>query len=68
LKLKAGMNQDSVASPSATPQGDSPLELESWSNQFKRGQYEYDNRQVFTYVLKESRRKGHKADRRCNHL
>jgi hypothetical protein len=52
LKLKAGMNQDSVASPLRRPKVISPLELESWSNQFKRGQYEYDNRYVFTYVLK----------------
>ena len=34
------------------------MELESWSNQFKRGQYEYDNRHVFTYVLKNRAEKG----------
>jgi hypothetical protein len=50
LKLRAQTNQTAEASP--TPQGDAPLELESWSYQFKRGKYEYENRHVFTYLLK----------------
>jgi hypothetical protein len=56
LKLTARTNQTAEASPS--PQGDAPLELESWSYQFKRGKYEYENRHVFTYSLKNLTEKG----------
>jgi hypothetical protein len=56
LKLRAQTNQTAEASPS--PQGDAPLELESWSYQFKRGKYEYENRHVFTYSLKNLTEKG----------
>ena len=56
LKLRALTNQTTEASP--TPQGDAPLEPESWSYQFKRGKYEYENRHVFTYSLKNLTEKG----------
>jgi hypothetical protein len=56
LKLRVQTNQTAEASPS--PQGDAPLELESWSYQFKRGKYEYENRHVFTYSLKNLTEKG----------
>ena len=56
LKLRAQTNQTAEASPS--PQGDAPLELESWSYRFKRGKYEYENRHVFTYSLKNLTEKG----------
>jgi hypothetical protein len=56
LKLRAQTNQTTEASP--TPQGDAALEPESWSYQFKRGKYEYENRHVFTYSLKNLTEKG----------
>jgi hypothetical protein len=56
LKLRAQTNQTTEASP--TPQGDAPLQPESWSYQFKRGKYEYENRHVFTYSLKNLTEKG----------
>jgi hypothetical protein len=52
LKLRAQTNQTAEASPAPTPQDDAPLQLEDWSYQFKRGQYEFQSRHVFTYSLK----------------
>jgi hypothetical protein len=52
LKLHGPTEQNHAATPAPTPQRDSPLELVSWEYRFKEGQQSYENRHVFTYVLK----------------
>ena len=52
LKLHGPTEQSHAATPAPTPQSDSPLELVSWEYRFKEGQQSYENRHVFTYVLK----------------
>ncbi len=52
LKLRESAEQNTAATPTPTPQTDAPLELVSWQYQFKAGQYSYENRHLFTYVLK----------------
>ena len=52
LKLHGATEQNQAATPAPTPQRDSPLELVSWEYRFKEGQQSYENRHVFTYVLK----------------
>ncbi len=51
LKLRWSAEQN-TATPVPSPQTDSPLELVSWEYKFKAGQYSYENRHLFTYVLK----------------
>ena len=50
LKLRG--STDTAATPAPMPQSDSPLELVSWEYRFKEMQQSYENRHVFTYVLK----------------
>lgn len=52
LKLRGSAEQNTAATPTPSPQTDSPLELVSWQYQFKAGQYSYESRHLFTYVLK----------------
>jgi len=52
LKLRGLAEQKTAATPMPSPQADSPLELVSWEYKFKAGQYSYENRHLFTYVLK----------------
>jgi hypothetical protein len=52
LQLRGSTEQNTAATPAPTPQSDSPLELVSWEYRFKEGQQSYENRHVFTYVLK----------------
>jgi hypothetical protein len=50
LKLKGSLQAD--ATPEPTPQTNAPLELVSWQYHYSPGKYEYQNRHVFSYVLK----------------
>jgi hypothetical protein len=52
LKLRGSAEQNTAATSMPSPQTDSPLELVSWEYKFKAGQYSYENRHLFTYVLK----------------
>jgi len=52
LKLRGPTEQNAAPTPATTPQSDSPLELVGWEYRFKEGQQSYENRHVFTYVLK----------------
>ena len=52
LRLRGSTGQNAAVTPAATPQSDSPLELVSWEYRFKELQQSYENRHVFTYVLK----------------
>jgi hypothetical protein len=53
LKLNS-QQRDNVASssPTPTPQKDAPLELTGWTYSFHNGKYEFDNRHLFSYSLK----------------
>ena len=52
LKLKGSLQTDATPAPKPTPQIDAPLELVSWQYHYSPGKYEYQNRHVFSYVLK----------------
>jgi hypothetical protein len=52
LKLRGSAEQNTAATPTPSPQTDSPLELVSWEYKLKAGQHSYENRHLFTYVLK----------------
>jgi hypothetical protein len=52
LNLRNSAQANATPQPTPTAQADAPLELIRWSYQFKRGQYEYENRHLFTYILK----------------
>jgi hypothetical protein len=52
LKLRGPTEQNAAATPATTPQSDSPLQLVGWEYRFKEGQQSYENRHVFTYILK----------------
>jgi hypothetical protein len=41
-----------AATPTASPQTNAPLELVSWEYKFKAGEHDYENRHLFTYILK----------------
>ena len=57
LKLRGSTEQNTAATPAPTPQSDSPLALVSWEYRLKEGQQSYENRHVFTYVLKNVSKK-----------
>jgi hypothetical protein len=52
LNLKNSIQANATPQPAPTAQADAPLELMRWSYEFKRGQHEYENRHLFTYILK----------------
>jgi hypothetical protein len=52
LKLRGSTEQSHEATPAPTPQSDSPLELVSWEYRFKEGQHSYEDRHVFSYILR----------------
>jgi hypothetical protein len=54
LRLQASNRGGAAAQTESAPasQPDSPLELVSWKYQFKPGQYAYESRHLFSYVLK----------------
>jgi hypothetical protein len=52
LKLKGSLQADSTPAATPTPQTNAPLELVSWQYQFKPGQYNYERRHLFSYILK----------------
>jgi hypothetical protein len=52
LKLRGPTEQNAAPTPATTPQSDSPLKLVGWEYRFKEGQQSYENRHVFTYILK----------------
>lgn len=50
LKLKGSLQAGEEPAP--TPQTNASLELVSWQYRYSPGKYEYQNRHVFSYVLK----------------
>jgi hypothetical protein len=52
LKLKGSLQTETTPVPTPTPQANAPLELVSWQYHYSPGKYEYQNRHVFSYVLK----------------
>jgi hypothetical protein len=52
LKLKRSLQADTTPAPTPSPQTNAPLELVNWQYQYRPGKYEYQNRHVFSYVLK----------------
>jgi hypothetical protein len=52
LKLKGPLQADATPAPTPTPQTNAPLELGNWQYHYSPGKYEYQNRHVFSYVLK----------------
>jgi hypothetical protein len=52
LKLKGSLQADTTPAPTPTPQTNAPLELVNWQYHYSPGKYEYQNRHVFSYVLK----------------
>lgn len=52
LKLKDSLQAGKEPAATPTPQTNAPLELVSWQYHFSQGKYEYQNRHVFSYVLK----------------
>jgi hypothetical protein len=52
LKLRSSLQADGAAEATPSPQTDAPLELVSWQYQFRTGQNSYENRHLFSYILK----------------
>jgi hypothetical protein len=51
LMLKNSTQTNATPQPTPAAQADAPLELVKWSYEFKRGEYEFQNRHHFDYTL-----------------
>jgi hypothetical protein len=52
LNLKNSTQANATPQPTPSPQTNAPLELVNWQYQYRPGKDEYQNRHVFSYVLK----------------
>jgi len=52
LKMNGSAQANSTPEANPTPQSDAPLELMKWEYRFKAGQYEFQSRHLFSYILK----------------